>query len=249
METSRPHGRFDKDLIGDGAVVSCLSSKADNHETSDNGTSLGVRVLKHMRIWMPSDRMGKLRSLRLAQHLALAAKVLRASLVCVTAQASSRDSCSLQHPALTAKIRERPARFVLNVLSYHHITCFLPAYALVDQKQRDCGDENEYCGCCGSESRARTLDGMIHDDGRGDPVARIKYDGRAQLGCRCDPDEHQPAHKAARHQRHRQDRKRLGWRDPEIDRGFLERGIELMNDCRGRPYCEGQLADDIGYDY
>jgi hypothetical protein len=38
----------DKGFIGDGAVVSYLSSKGDNHETYGNGTSLGVRALQHL---------------------------------------------------------------------------------------------------------------------------------------------------------------------------------------------------------
>jgi hypothetical protein len=40
----------DKGFIGDGAVVSYLNNKGDIHETYGNGTSLGVRVLQHLRI-------------------------------------------------------------------------------------------------------------------------------------------------------------------------------------------------------
>jgi hypothetical protein len=39
-----------KGFIGDGAVVSYLNNKGDNHETYGNGTSLCVRALQHLRI-------------------------------------------------------------------------------------------------------------------------------------------------------------------------------------------------------
>jgi hypothetical protein len=39
-----------KGFIGDGAIVSYLVNKGDNHETYGNGTSVGVRALQHLRI-------------------------------------------------------------------------------------------------------------------------------------------------------------------------------------------------------
>jgi diaminopimelate epimerase len=39
-----------KGFIGDGAVVSYLNNKGDNHETCGNGTRLGVCALQHLRI-------------------------------------------------------------------------------------------------------------------------------------------------------------------------------------------------------
>src|ERR1700674_2352450 len=40
----------DKDFIGDGAVVSYVNNKGDNHETYGNGTSRCVGALQHLRI-------------------------------------------------------------------------------------------------------------------------------------------------------------------------------------------------------
>src|SRR6202165_2391404 len=38
-----------EDFNGDGAVVSYLNNKGDNHETRDNSISLCVRALQHVR--------------------------------------------------------------------------------------------------------------------------------------------------------------------------------------------------------
>jgi hypothetical protein len=50
LETPWPHRQFDKDFIGDGVVYLLSKQQGDNHETYGNGTGLGVRVLKHVRI-------------------------------------------------------------------------------------------------------------------------------------------------------------------------------------------------------
>ena len=44
------HIGANKGFIGDGAVVSYLNNKGDDHETYGNGTSLCVRALQHLRI-------------------------------------------------------------------------------------------------------------------------------------------------------------------------------------------------------